>query len=70
MKTIKQQKEESNLDRHLISKFGESLYHFPEVRAVFIKVHFKDGSAISFRRDEDQDTLDSLFNEINEEEEK
>ena len=45
----------SKVSRELITKFGESIYQNDEIRAISVKVEFKDGSAISFSRDEDED---------------
>ena len=53
--------EEQKVSRKVISKFGEAIYHCPEVSSVFIKVNFKDGSSIGFRRDENEDDFDRLF---------
>jgi hypothetical protein len=53
----------SKVTRRFVSRVGETIYHSPDVRAIFIKVDFKDGSAISFRRDEDEDTFDSIIDE-------
>ncbi|MEM0465891.1 MAG: hypothetical protein QXW97_04305 [Candidatus Pacearchaeota archaeon] len=62
MKIVRLKKEvKSKVSRRFVSKVGEAIYHSPDVRAIFIKVDFKDGSAISFRRDEDEDTFDSII---------
>ena len=45
----------------LDGKFGEAIYHCPEVSSVFIKINFKDGSSIGFRRDEGEDDFERLF---------
>mgnify|MGYP000327270957 CR=1 FL=1 len=64
MKVVKFQKgEDSKVTRKIISKFGESIYHYPEVKSVFIKVCFKDGSNIGFRRDEEEDTFNEIMKE-------
>jgi hypothetical protein len=63
MKIYKIQKGDSKVTRKLISKFGESIYHYPEVKSVFIKVNFKDGSTLGFKRDEEEDTFDELLRE-------
>jgi hypothetical protein len=63
MKIYKIQKGDSKVTRKLISKFGESIYHYPEVKSVFIRVNFKDGSTIGFKRDEEEDTFDELIRE-------
>jgi len=53
--------EEQKVSRKVISKFGEAIYHCPEVSSVFIKINFKDGSSIGFRRDEGEDDFERLF---------
>jgi hypothetical protein len=63
MKTIKVGKEDSGVNRKLISRFGEAIYHDPEVEAVFIKVHFKDGTSISFNRNEEEDEIERMMEE-------
>jgi len=69
MKIAKITEDETKISRKLISKFGESIYHCPDVESVIIKVNFKDGSSIGFRRDECEDDFDRLF-VADEEEEK
>ena len=56
----------SKVDRKVISNFGEALYRCPEIRSVFIKVNFKDGSNIGFRRDEDEDDFQDFFEKLEE----
>ncbi len=52
---------ESKIKRKIISKFGETLYLDKEVKGVLIRVDFKDGSSISYRRDEDDDDFEDLI---------
>ncbi len=59
----------SRVNRKLIANFGESVYSCPEIRSVFIKVNFKDGSNIGFRRDEDEDALQNFLEEENRQDE-
>jgi len=61
MKIAKISKEDTKVSRKLIAKFGESIYHCNEVESVFIKVNFKDGSSIGFKRDEGEDDFERLF---------
>ena len=56
----------STVDRKIISKFGEAIYSCPEIRSVFIKVSFKDGSSIGFKRDEDEDDFQDFFEKLEE----
>jgi hypothetical protein len=63
MKIVKLQKGDSKVSRKIISKFGESVYHYPDVKSVFIKINFKDGSNIGFKRDEEEDTFDEIVRE-------
>jgi len=61
MKIIRVEKKESKISREIISRFGNSVYHNPEVKAVFIKVNFKNGSSIGFRKDEEEDGFEEIF---------
>jgi hypothetical protein len=63
MKSIKIAKKESEVDRQLITKFGEAVYSYSEVEAVFIRVEFKDGSSISYKRDESEDKIETLLDD-------
>ena len=63
MKVVKIPKGDSEVTRELITQFGESLYHYPEVKSVFVKVNFKDGSNVGFKRDEEEDTYDEIIRE-------
>jgi hypothetical protein len=68
MKIIKLDPVTSKVNRKLISTFGNSVYSCENVRTVFMKVNFKDGSAISFRRDEDEDRFQKALEELEEKE--
>lgn len=59
---------QSNVTRQFIAKFGEIIYQNKDVRAIAIKVEFKDGSAISFKRDEDEDDFEMFKKEIEKDE--
>jgi len=61
MKTVKLEKEEFKISRKLISQFGESVYSCPEVKTVSIRINFKDGSTIGFKRDEDEDDIKDMI---------
>lgn len=68
MKIVKiKEKEGSRITRKLISNFGESIYYHPEIKSVFIKVNFENGSSISFKRDEIEDEWEAIEKEIKEE---
>jgi len=56
----------SKVDRKIVSSFGEAVYGCPEIRSVFIKVNFKDGSNIGFKRDEDEDDFQDFFEKLEE----
>lgn len=45
----------SKLNRDLITRFGSSVYLCPEVNKVSIKVSFRDGSSINFKRNDEED---------------
>ena len=49
------------VSRELIQKFGNAIYRDPAVESVFIKVYFKDGSLIGFKRDEEEDDVQSYL---------
>lgn len=61
MKIIKVGDNKTKVKRGMISKFGESIYHTNEVKGVFIKVEFKDGSNIGYQRDEDDDEVEVMM---------
>jgi hypothetical protein len=69
MKTLKFPKQDSKIDRNLITKFGEKIYSFDEVDAISIKVSFKDGSAISYQRAEVDDKIERIIEKDEKEEE-
>jgi len=69
MKIIKLQKKNPKLNRRHISKIGESIYHNPDVNSIFIRINFKDGSSISFRRDEEDDDFGLMSEEREDKEE-
>ncbi len=61
MKIVKFQKEDSKISRKVISQFGESVYSCQDVKSVLIKINFKDGSTIGFRRDEEEDDIKDMI---------
>ena len=62
MKTLKFKSEKREVvTRELVSGFGETLYHCPEVDSILIKIAFKDGSCVSFKRGEIEDTMNHIF---------
>lgn len=67
MKLVKFQKEDTKISRKIVSQFGESIYNCPEVKSVFIKISFKDGSTIGFKRDEEEDEIKELIEKANKE---
>ena len=52
---------EKAISRELIQKFGDAIYQKGGVGAVFVKVYFKDGSHIGFKRNEEEDDVESYF---------
>jgi hypothetical protein len=54
---ISEQKTENlnvmNLDRELISKFGNAVFLCPETVSVIMRVDFKDGSSVGFQKDKE-----------------
>ena len=63
MKIVKIDKETSKVSRKVLANFGEALYHCEDVESVLMRVKFKDGTSISFRRDEDDDDFQRLIDE-------
>jgi hypothetical protein len=61
MKIVKLQKEDSKISRKVISQFGESIYSCPDVKSVLIKIHFKDGGTLGFRRNEEEDEIKDMI---------
>ncbi|MBS3075148.1 hypothetical protein J4429_01685 [Candidatus Pacearchaeota archaeon] len=61
-----EQKVVMNLDRELISKFGNAVFQCPEAISVIMRVDFKDGSSVGFQRDKEiEKDLMSLMKEKN-----
>ncbi len=60
MKILKTDVKHSKVDRKLITGFGQTIYHASDVKSVFIRVDFIDGSSISYSRDEDDDEFGSV----------
>lgn len=56
------------VDRKLIRKFGESIYHADEVQSIEIIVNFKDGSSLGYKRHEIKDELERAISEEEENE--
>jgi len=52
------------LTREAIAKIGQSLYLSDDIKAVKIRINFKDGSAIGFKRSEEQDTMEDFIEEM------
>jgi hypothetical protein len=67
MKIVKLQKEDSKISRKVISQFGESVYGCTDVKSVLIKIHFKDGSTLGFKRDEEEDDIKDMIERAKEE---
>ncbi len=44
-----------NLDRKLISIFGNAVFQCPETLSVAIIVNFKDGSSVGFEREKSEE---------------
>ena len=51
----------SRLERELISKFGNAVYQCPDVKSVSMRINFKDGSSLGFRKDEEEDDFDNML---------
>ena len=63
MKRVEIDNVSSKVTREFIAKMGHKIYQDSGVDGVLIKVSFKDGSAIGFRKDEYEDDFENLFEE-------
>lgn len=63
MKRVEIDSVNSKVTREFISKIGHKIYQDSGVDGILIKVSFKDGSAIGFRKDEFEDDFEGLFEE-------
>lgn len=63
MKTLRLSKRDIKIDRQVVRKFGEAVYQVEDVESVSIKVDFKDGSTLGFKRHERQDNFDRAMEE-------
>ncbi len=61
MKIAKIHTKSSPITRELIANCGEALYQTPEVASVLIKVFFKDGSTIGFKRNIEEDIVEGIM---------
>lgn len=52
------------LDQKSIAQIGNALYHLKEVRAISIKVMFKNGTTTTFQRSEDCDRCERIDKRI------
>ncbi|MDD5193170.1 MAG: hypothetical protein PHF67_01145 [Candidatus Nanoarchaeia archaeon] len=50
----KQEEVVMNLDRELISKFGNAVFHCPETVSIIMKIDFKDGSSVCYQREKEE----------------
>ncbi len=64
MKILKTSVKHSKVDRKLISGFGQTVYHASDVKSVFIRVDFNDGSSMSYSRDEDDDEFNTVTDTV------
>ena len=55
------------ISREMITQFGEYIYSSEEVKEVRMGVVFKDNSAISFKRTEEDDTMEKVTGDIDDE---
>lgn len=65
MKTLKLNKVEgkTKISREVISKFGEMVYHVDDVESIDIKINFKDGTIVGYKRHERKDDFDRMVDE-------
>ena len=60
-KIIKLKNKGYAISKELISKFGELVYQSEGVDSIFIRINFKDGSNIGFRRSENEDAVEEIL---------
>ena len=58
VKIIKAQKIDSKINRELLTKFGEFVYHSEGVESVDFEVGFVNGIGMKFKRDHDEDRIE------------
>jgi hypothetical protein len=52
------------LDQRMIAKIGNVLYHIDDVKAISIKVMYKNGTTTSFNRSENEDRHEKIEEKI------
>jgi hypothetical protein len=57
------------LDQKTIAKIGNTLYHVDDVRSISIKVRYKNGTATTFNRSEDEDRFERIKEKMDRDEE-
>jgi len=57
MKVLKILPEKGNITREVLSNLGSWIYQKDEVREVLIKIKFKDGVEMGFKKNEAEDEL-------------
>ena len=58
MKIVKLGNKKSKVNRKMLTSFGRSVYHDEGVQSIAIRVNFKDGTSVIFKRDERDDYLE------------
>tara|TARA_Y100000310_G_C20322559_1_gene641444 strand:- start:493 stop:702 length:210 start_codon:yes stop_codon:yes gene_type:complete len=63
MKTVKIEKDgpKSKITRNVLSRIGSSIYLDPHVESVSVRVNFKDGTSLAYRKDEEDDEFKARF---------
>lgn len=64
LKLNKQDKELPKINRELVSKLGNFIYEFEEVKSIEIDIGFKDNTDLSFNRDGDMENMDILMGDL------
>lgn len=55
---IRDEEKKTIIDRKFLSKFGDSIYHNPDVMAVHMKIVFRDNTRLEYKRTEFMDEID------------
>ena len=78
MKTMRLEPEEIHLgrkpkkpklDQRAIAKLGNALYHLDEIKAISIRVRYKNGTSTIFNRSENEDRFERFENKLEDDDE-
>lgn len=58
LQKIRTEDKKASIDRKFLSKIGDSIYHNSEVRAVHMKIIFRDNTRLEYKRTELMDHIE------------